>query len=335
LELLKRAMSGRTGVELPRARATLDGDQFGSPPLKTTDDLDLDICVCTFQRAHIAQTLRSISTQSIENNWRLRVIVADNDVTPSAREVVEATADECGLAVTYVHAPSRNISLARNACLDASTAPLLAFIDDDELASPGWLRALVSTLVDSTADVVLGPVKAVYGPNSPQWIRRGDFHSTRPVWVHGSILTGYTSNVLFRSQAPSVAGRRFRMDLGKSGGEDTAFFSEVGWAGGRIAFAPDALITEAVVPERATLSWLLLRRFRFGETHGMLLMEHGKPGAVRKITRIVTTSAKAAACFLAASLSVPRPDRARYLMLRGIVHMGAASWLIRKSLLQG
>jgi glycosyltransferase involved in cell wall biosynthesis len=55
--------------------------------------------------------------------------------------------------------------VARNACLDAATAPLVAFIDDDQVASPEWLVALVGTLESSNADVVLGPVQAVYGPD--------------------------------------------------------------------------------------------------------------------------------------------------------------------------
>jgi succinoglycan biosynthesis protein ExoM len=64
---------------------------------------------------------------------------------------------------------ARNISVARNACLDAATAPLVAFIDDDEVASPEWLVALVGTWESSNADVVLGPVQALYGARLCGW----------------------------------------------------------------------------------------------------------------------------------------------------------------------
>jgi succinoglycan biosynthesis protein ExoM len=123
---------------------------------------EIDICICTFRRTHVVETLRSISRLVVKPYWVIRVIAADNDETPSARDIVEATARDCSLALTYLHAPSRNISVARNACLDAASAPLVAFIDDDEVASPEWLTALVTTLESGDADVVLGPVRAVY-----------------------------------------------------------------------------------------------------------------------------------------------------------------------------
>ena len=73
-------------------------------------------------------------------------------------DLVEATAHDCGLPVLYLHAPACNISVARNACLRAATAPLVAFIDDDEIASPDWLVLLIAALEGSHADVVLRPV---------------------------------------------------------------------------------------------------------------------------------------------------------------------------------
>jgi succinoglycan biosynthesis protein ExoM len=258
----------------------------------------------------------------------VRVIVADNDESPSARDIVEAAASECSLSVRYIHAPARNISVARNACLGAATAALVAFIDDDETASPEWLAALVAVLEDGSADVVLGPTQAVYRPNSPGWMRKGDFHSTKPVWVCGEIRTGYTSNVLFKRAAPALNGRRFRHDLGTSGGEDTIFFSEVHRAGGRIVYAEKALVSEVVTAERSNLSWLLRRRFRFGQTLGLLLMEDGGTGIVGRFKKASMASAKAGMCFLTACLTLACADRCRYWMLRGTMHSGAVFRLL-------
>ena len=291
-------------------------------------DLSFDICICTFRRSQVTATLHSISRLALEPNWIIRVIVADNDETPSARDIVEATARDCSLSVTYLHAPACNISVARNACLDAATAPLVAFIDDDEVASPEWLAALVGTLNAGNADVVLGPVQAGYRSDCPGWLRGGDFHSTKPVWVGGKIITGYTSNVLFRRTAPALNGRRFRLDLGRSGGEDTIFFSGVHRAGGKIDYAAKALVTEAVAVERANLWWLVQRRFRFGQTHGLLLMEDGQPGAVRRLKNIGMASAKAGVCFVAACLNIGRSERRRYWLLRGTIHSGVVCRLL-------
>jgi succinoglycan biosynthesis protein ExoM len=149
--------------------------------------MDIDICICTYRRAHVAETLRSLARLMLKPDWKIRVIVADNNDAPNARELVETTAHECSLTLTYLHAPARNISVARNACLDAATAPLIAFIDDDEIASPAWLDALAATLQSSKADVVLGPVQAVYGPACSAWMRGGrfSFRKARLGWKRG------------------------------------------------------------------------------------------------------------------------------------------------------
>jgi succinoglycan biosynthesis protein ExoM len=291
--------------------------------------LEIDVCVCTFRRLHVAETLRSISKLVVNPNWIVRVIVADNDESPSARNIVKAAANEYPLSLTYLHAPARNISVARNACLGAATAALVAFIDDDEIASPEWLAALVATLEVGSADVVLGPTQAVYQSDSPAWMRKGDFHSTKPVWVGGEIRTGYTCNVLFKRIAPALNGRRFRVDLGTSGGEDTIFFSEVHRAGGRIDYAEKALVTELVAADRSNLSWLLRRRFRFGRTLGLLLAEDGTTGIVGRFNKVGMASAKAGMCFLTACLNLARGDRWRFWMLRGTMHSGAVFRLLR------
>src|SRR5207244_1463324 len=117
----------------------------------------IDVCVCTFRRPHVAQTLRSIAAQQGLEGRRLRIIVADNDEEPSARTLIARTAAELDVPVSYVHAPARNISVARNACLQQAGGDWLAFIDDDEIADPDWLAALLAEAERAGWDAVLGP----------------------------------------------------------------------------------------------------------------------------------------------------------------------------------
>ena len=170
--------------------------------------IQVDICVCTFRRAELAKTLASLASLSVPSGVTPRVIVADNDVTASARELVNAIAQEFPFELIYVHAPARNISVARNACLDASSGDYVAFIDDDETASTGWLTELLKTALREQADVVLGPVRAQYDEETPRWMREADLHSTFPVWVKGVIRTGYTCNALIRRTSAAASGLR-------------------------------------------------------------------------------------------------------------------------------
>lgn len=289
-------------------------------------ELRLDICVCTFRRPELADALRSLASLDVRQGWRVRVVVADNDVTPSARELVRAVQSELPFPVLYVHCPAANISIARNACLDAADGDFLAFLDDDETAKPEWLAELLITAQSTGADAVLGPVQAHYDDRAPGWMRRGDFHSTFPVWVNGEIRTGYTCNVLLRRTSRLVAACRFSLARGRTGGEDTEFFTHLYASGGRIAFAPEAWVEELVPALRARFAWLARRRFRFGQTHGHLLDVKVSPAGVGG--QVALAGAKASYCFLAAGATALVPHLRNRYALRGIMHVGVISGLL-------
>lgn len=286
----------------------------------TTPATSIDVCVCTFRRPQLADTLRSLAAQRLPAGMRMQVIVADNDDTPSARALSRELAAGLGLRLRYIHCPARNISLARNACLEASNADLLAFIDDDETAPPGWLAALVAVAGMDAADVVLGPVRAIYGDDAPGWMREGDFHSTFPVLVRGEIRTGYTCNALLRRASPRFVGKRFDLARGTTGGEDTEFFDAVWRAGGRIAFAPEAWLEEPVPLSRASFGWLARRRLRVGQTHGSLL--RARLGLAALPGQAVLALAKAGYSFAAALPVAASPVRRNRTVLRGLMHLG-------------
>jgi succinoglycan biosynthesis protein ExoM len=290
-----------------------------------TEMPSIDICVCTFRRRELADTLQSLAAMDLPAGYRIGIVVADNDEVPSAAELVSVLADELSLEVRYVHCPARNISVARNACLDASSADFVAFIDDDEKATGMWLKRLVETAQATGAEVVLGPVKARYGMGAPGWMQVGDFHSTYPVFVRGEIRTGYTCNALLRIASPSIAGRRFSLERGQSGGEDTEFFDQVFGAGGRISYAAEAWVEEPVPASRASFRWLTTRRFRVGQTHGRLL--GAKRSGVGRFGELVRASAKAGYCFAAAGLTALQPVSRNRSLLRGVMHLGVLSGL--------
>jgi succinoglycan biosynthesis protein ExoM len=228
--------------------------------------------------------------------------------------------------IVYVHCPSSNISIARNACLDNAAGDFLAFIDDDETASEDWIIRLMETAEATEADVVLGPVQAIYGEDAPRWMRRGDFHSTFPVWVGDRIITGYTCNALLRLAAPSLAGRRFSLALGRSGGEDTEFFTQMHRMGGKIAYAPAAWVQEPVPAKRAAFSWLAKRKFRFGQTHGRLI-EAGS-GVAGKLRQLALAAAKSGYCALTGAIFLFSPVRRNQYILRASLHAGVVTGLL-------
>ncbi|MBW9063784.1 glycosyltransferase family 2 protein [Rhizobium herbae] len=298
---------------------TLQMDRKG-PPTR------IDIGVCTYRREELEQTLRSLAAIAVPEGAEIRIIVADNDDVPSAQGRVNALRAVVPHEIVYVHCPSSNISIARNACLDNAAGDFLAFIDDDETASEDWIIRLMETAEATQADVVLGPVQAIYGEDAPRWMRRGDFHSTFPVWVGDRIITGYTCNALLRLAAPSLAGRRFSLALGRSGGEDTEFFTQMHRMGGKIAYAPAAWVQEPVPAKRAAFSWLAKRKFRFGQTHGRLI-EAGS-GLAGKLRQLALAAAKSGYCGLTGAFFLFSPVRRNQYILRASLHAGVVTGLL-------
>ena len=281
--------------------------------------LALDICVCTFRRLSLEATLRSLLDQALPEGLRVGILVIDNDDTPSAQTLVTRMAKGARLPMTYLHRPGRNISLARNAALEASAAPLLAFIDDDETAAPNWIGELMATRAATQAEVILGPVAAIYPAEAPDWMVRADIHATRPVWVRGEIRTGYSCNALIDRTDPGLAVARFDPALGRTGGEDSFYFRALTVAGARIAFAPEAWVQEPVAPERLSLRWLARRRLRMGQTHALSLLAHDHRA---RLPAMAQASAKAAICAAMATACLPLRSRALRNGLRACLHAG-------------
>ncbi|MGH6828234.1 MAG: glycosyltransferase family 2 protein [Rhizomicrobium sp.] len=289
----------------------------------SADGVPIDLCICSYKRPGVVGILELVARQTGIAPSRLRVIVADNSADAEMRGPISRAAARLCFGVHYVHAPAHNISVARNACLDAARAPWIAFLDDDEFPSPGWLGALWREVERGGWDAVLGPVRAIYPEKTAGWIKNGDFHSTKPVWVRGEIRTAYTGNVMFRAELAKRLGLRFRAYLGKSGGEDEDFFYRFFDGGGRIGFAADAVVYEQVPAHRARLRWLLLRSFRAGQSHGARLRQKNSIGR-----DVVIAAAKALCCCGGAIARLPRATSRNKFLLRAALHFGVVAKLL-------
>lgn len=274
----------------------------------------LDVCICTFRRKSIEDTLRSIAQQALPPGWRTRIVIADNDTTAKRRDELEQLGHTLALDILYVHAPEKNISRARNACLTHARSRWIAFIDDDEVARTDWLAQLIAARGD--AHCVFGVAQAIYDRSTPRWIVEGDFHS-HTISPREAQSNGSTCNVMMERTFIEHHGLRFREDLGRVGGEDTMFFSDMARCGAVFRFAPEAVVEEQVVPARASIKWLALRRFRSGQIHFLLLRRANR----RRLTIAAAAFAKVAYCGLAAMLSLNMVDRASRI-LRGSLHLG-------------
>lgn len=278
----------------------------------------IDVLICTFRRPSVEETLRSVDAQHLPDDISVRAIVADNDDKPSAAERIAGVAAAMKTPVVYVHAPARNISLARNACLDRADGGFVAFIDDDEEAAPDWLAALYRSATQGGFDAVFGPALARYDAAAPNWIRAHDYHSNRPLRRGGEVLTGHTCNALLAWRGGRFQKERFLLEKGRSGGEDTEFFFRLWRAGARFGICENALVHENVDAARLNFDWVRRRKFRAGQTYG----RHSPRAPTAAAGLIAGSLAKMAVCGVMAALSAFSRTEQRYWILRGIFHYG-------------
>lgn len=279
--------------------------------------IDISILICTYRRDQIARTLESIFEQTLNASAKIEIIVADNDASPTAHHIIEKISQTSPVELRYLHAPAKNISIARNACLDHCQGEWIAFIDDDEVADPTWLETLLETARVTGADAVFGPAIALYPEGAPEWIRKLDFHSNHPVRRNGVVMTGHTCNAALRWRGTAWQHLRFDLERGQTGGEDTAFFFAIHHAGARMEIAENAKVYEKADPARLSFKWIVQRSFRSGQSYvsaaGSLLA---------RITLAGSALFKCLISLIIAPLVIGDNARAHFWVTRAIFHAG-------------
>lgn len=282
--------------------------------------MKVDVCICTFRRPFVVETLHSVEQADCPDGAEIRLIVIDNDDTPSAETRVREAAADMTRPVTYQHVPGANISIARNAALDAASGDWIAFLDDDEIVDRDWLVALVARQQETQADAVFGHSRANYDADTPDWIVKGDFHSQFAAPRGDVVETGHTCNALLRWGDAPWRNERFELERGRSGGEDTEFFFRLRRMGAQYAIADDAIVREDVPPARLSLGWLLRRRFRIGQSYAASVETIGS-----RIKLFVLAAVKAVYCYLRALLALWAADRRAFWLMRGTMHTGVCA----------
>lgn len=240
----------------------------------------ITICLCTFRRpALLSRLLTDLGNQETEGRFTFSVVVSDNDPGESARPVVADFVTKSRVGVTYVTEARRSISHARNKSLEPARGDFIAFIDDDEFPSPGWLLTLFRTCLDRNVSGVLGPVRTFYDEHTPDWVRRGGFYD-RPEHETGFVMQWNecrTGNVLLDLRALVGINPVFRAEFG-GGASDQDLFRRLMEAGHRFIWCNEAVVFEVLPPGRCKRTFLIRRAL----LRGSISIRH-PTGRLRKV----------------------------------------------------
>jgi hypothetical protein len=112
----------------------------------------VSVVICANGRGDsLAATVRSL--RALDHLDVEVIVVAGPD-----RETLGPVLPTLGADVQIVDCPARNLSVARNLGIRAAAGQLVAFIDDDAVADPGWLTPVVAAFRDEDVVAAGGPV---------------------------------------------------------------------------------------------------------------------------------------------------------------------------------
>jgi len=301
---------------------------------------DLTLAIATYDRPALLQlTLASCLAQDNSLGLSLEIVVVDNHPSGNGRAVVEALAEGAPWPLRYITDLTRNMSTLRNRGFSEARGTMVAFIDDDEVASPDWTDQLVSALRKADADIAVGPRLATfeqgppaYDPTGSQFAR--DLHLPDGALVVLTEASGKpryglgTGNSLFHVARCFPDGEpAMREAFGDAGGEDAELFVRLHRNGRRIVWAAKAFVTEAVAPHRTEVAYRLLRTRRETQHYVSIYIDAAsRPGlawAILMAKGVVQLVAGAALAVLTWEFGSQRRLAARLQMAHGL---GKLSW---------
>lgn len=226
----------------------------------------ISVCMCTYKRKHLKLTLESVGALRLEENIDLEIVVVDNDEAQSGRDICSILAASLQHPIKYEAEPRKNISAARNKCLDIAQGDWIAFIDDDEVADKDWLSNLLDCARQYESQAVFGRVNTIYPKDCPDWILKGRFFD-RKIKISGSTVTsGACNSTLLDNRLRKHLGIKFDESYGLTGGEDADFFHRFHLNGAKMVNCHEAFVEEEIEPNRLNANYLIKRALRIGQT---------------------------------------------------------------------
>ena len=230
--------------------------------------ISLSLIIPTHNRASdLIFALESVARQTLPRaEWE--VVVVDNCSTDSTeQEVQRFAAAHPDLNIRLVYEGEAGVSHARNRGISSTTAPFIAFIDDDERVNPEFLVAYLEFFrTHPQAEVAGGRIIAEYPEGRPAWMSR---------WVEMPIANpmDYGAEVcpFPRGKVPGGGNMAFRRDifakiegfdaqLGRVGreligGEENELFERILLSGRTIWYVPNAVMWHIIKPRKLTADY--------------------------------------------------------------------------------
>ncbi|UGS35336.1 mycofactocin biosynthesis glycosyltransferase MftF [Capillimicrobium parvum] len=292
-------LAGRAGSPpaMRLARRLVDaGLAHPRPPAAAAGPLDVTVVIPARDRPEaLRRCLASLDPATPV------VVVDDGSEDPAA---VAAVCRDHGARRLH-HERSAGPATARNTGVAAATTELIAFLDSDCIADPGWIGRLAGHFADPLVGAVAPRIRPWFLVCGDGWVSRFDQARCALDLGPRESLVGPGRIVPYVPSAALIARRRAlpAFDERLLHGEDVDLVWRLNDAGWRVRYDPGVVVEHE---EPQTLRALLDRRWRYGTSAAPLARRH--PG---RFAAVVTRPVPAAA---AALLLARRPVAAACLV---------------------
>lgn len=186
------------------------------------------------EEKYIASALESLEEQDYPTD-RYEVIVVDNGSTDATATVAQ------DFDVRLVRRPNESIGGVRNAGIEVAEGEVIAFLDADCVAPPGWLEEAVDVLVDRSVGAVGGSCTV---PETGSWVERARW--THPPSSQRNVKALASSSLIARRDVLEQVGG-FNDELGAA--EDDDLSTRVREAGYCLILAPGCNVVHLGYPD--------------------------------------------------------------------------------------
>lgn len=206
-----------------------------SDPDDPASTVDLAVIVPAFDAAETIPTqLRALATGGYGGRWE--VVVVNDACRDDTVAIAESTAAAAGLELRVVSTGRRSgPSLARNAGVALTDAPVLLFCDADDQVSPGWVDCMAHHL--ATSPIVTGRLRSDV-LNDPLLARSRGPGDGAPTFL-GLFPSVSSGNMGVRREAWKIVGE-FDPDLHAF--EDAEWAGRAALAGMDVTWVPEAVV---------------------------------------------------------------------------------------------
>ena len=252
-----------------RKRAASLSKRIGLKMSVQSRDISVIICAYTQRRwDDLVAAVKSVRQQTLPAAETIVVI----DHNPKLFKRVQ---DHIPDVIVVENMETSGLSGARNIGIAAARGHILAFLDDDAVATPNWLLFLNEAFSKSEVLGVGGMVIPVWLENKPTWLPeeffwvvgctyRGMPHTTQP------IRNPIGANMAFRREVFDVVGG-FRSEIGRAGMrpigcEETELCIRASqrWSQGCFVYQPQARVFHRVPANRARWRYFYSRCYSEG-----------------------------------------------------------------------